>query len=95
MATEEELKRDEFFMRKALIEAQAAFDEGEIPIGAVVVCKGQVISRAHNLTERLHDETAHEQKHSEYGTCRDARHYSRYQPIRREISHRLHLICYH
>ena len=59
MATEEELKRDEYFMRKALIEAQAAFDEGEIPIGAVVVCKGQVISRAHNLTERLHDVTAH------------------------------------
>ena len=59
MATEEELKRDEYFMRKALIEAQAAFDEGEIPIGAVVVCKGQIISRAHNLTERLHDVTAH------------------------------------
>ena len=59
MATEEELKRDEYFMRKALTEAQAAFDEGEIPIGAVVVCKGQIISRAHNLTERLHDVTAH------------------------------------
>ena len=59
MATEEELKRDEYFMRKALIEAQAAFDEGEIPIGAVVVCKEQIISRAHNLTERLHDVTAH------------------------------------
>ena len=59
MATEEEQKRDEYFMRKALTEAQAAFDEGEIPIGAVVVCKGQIISRAHNLTERLHDVTAH------------------------------------
>ena len=38
-------------MRKALAEAQQAFDEGEIPIGAVVVCKDHVIARAHNLTE--------------------------------------------
>ncbi len=47
------------FMRKALQEAQQAFDEGEIPIGAVVVCQGRVIARAHNLTETLHDVTAH------------------------------------
>lgn len=53
------LKQDELFMRKALAEAQAAFDEGEIPVGAVVVCRGQVISRAHNLTETLTDVTAH------------------------------------
>ena len=46
-------------MRKALQEAQQAFDEGEIPIGAVVVCKDRVISRAHNLTETLCDVTAH------------------------------------
>lgn len=46
-------------MRKALAEAQQAFDEGEIPIGAVVVCKDHVIARAHNLTETLHDVTAH------------------------------------
>ena len=50
---------DEQFMRKALQEAQQAFDEGEIPIGAVVVCQGRVIARAHNLTETLHDVTAH------------------------------------
>ena len=47
------------YMRKALAEAQQAFDEGEIPIGAVVVCKNQVIARAHNLTETLIDPTAH------------------------------------
>jgi len=46
-------------MRMALKEAQAAYDEGEIPIGAVVVCRDHIISRAHNLTETLHDVTAH------------------------------------
>ena len=46
-------------MRKALQEAEAAFREGEIPIGAVVVCGDHVIARAHNLTETLHDVTAH------------------------------------
>ena len=52
-------KQDETFMRKALAEAQAAFEEGEIPVGAVVVCQGRIISRAHNLTETLTDVTAH------------------------------------
>ncbi len=52
-------KQDEFFMRKALVEAERAFSEGEIPVGAVVVCHGQIISRAHNLTETLTDVTAH------------------------------------
>ncbi len=51
--------QDEQFMRKALVEAQAAFDEGEIPVGAIVVCHGRIISRAHNLTETLTDVTAH------------------------------------
>lgn len=51
--------QDEQFMRKALVEAQAAFDEGEIPVGAIVVCRGRIISRAHNLTENLTDVTAH------------------------------------
>lgn len=50
---------DEDYMRLALSEAQAAFDEGEIPVGAVVVNKGRVIARAHNQTETLHDVTAH------------------------------------
>lgn len=50
---------DEDYMRLALNEAQAAFDEGEIPVGAVVVNKGRVIARAHNQTETLNDVTAH------------------------------------
>ena len=50
---------EERFMRLALEEAQDAFDEGEVPIGAVIVCQGQVIARAHNQVERLHDPTAH------------------------------------
>ena len=56
---EDQRKIDESYMRKALIEAQAAFDEDEIPVGAIIVCKGRIISRAHNLTEMLHDVTAH------------------------------------
>ena len=55
----EEKNKDEQYMRKALQEAEAAFREGEIPIGAVVVCGDHVIARAHNLTEMLHDVTAH------------------------------------
>ena len=59
MTAEEQLKADEQFMRRALDEALAALAAGEIPIGAVVVCRGRVISRAHNLTETLCDVTAH------------------------------------
>ena len=55
----EQQNKDEQYMRKALAEAQQAFDEGEIPIGAVVVCQDHIIARAHNLTETLHDVTAH------------------------------------
>ena len=51
--------KDEQFIRKALYEAQRAAEEGEIPIGAVIVCNDRIISRAHNLTEKLHDVTAH------------------------------------
>ena len=47
------------YMRQALAEAREAEHEGEIPIGAVIVCRGRIIARAHNLTERLHDVTAH------------------------------------
>ena len=50
---------DGYFMTKALIEAQTAFDLGEVPVGAVVVVQNKVIARAHNLTERLNDVTAH------------------------------------
>lgn len=50
---------DTYFMRQALIEAKAAAEEGEIPIGAVMVCRNSIIARSHNLTETLHDVTAH------------------------------------
>lgn len=50
---------DEYFMEIALKEAQAAYYEGEIPIGAVVVSNNQIIARTHNLTEKLNDVTAH------------------------------------
>ena len=55
----EQQNKDEKYMRRALQEAQAAYDEGEIPIGAVVVCQDHIIARAHNLTETLNDVTAH------------------------------------
>lgn len=46
-------------MKQALMEAQKAYDEGEVPVGAVIVANKQVIARAHNLTEKLNDVTAH------------------------------------
>lgn len=50
---------DTYFMKQALAEAKKAFAKGEVPIGAVVVCNQQIIARAHNFTETLHDVTAH------------------------------------
>ena len=50
---------DEYFMRQALMEAQKAFDQDEVPVGAVVVVNNQIIARSHNFTEHLHDVTAH------------------------------------
>lgn len=50
---------DNFYMKQALQEAKCAFEEDEIPVGAVVVCGDRIIARAHNLTERLSDVTAH------------------------------------
>ncbi len=50
---------DEYFMKKALIEAQIAFDKGEIPVGAIIVIDNKIIARSHNLTELLNDVTAH------------------------------------
>ena len=50
---------DEYFMKKALQEAELAFDKGEIPVGAVIVIDNKVIARTHNLTEMLNDVTAH------------------------------------
>ena len=53
------MNTDEQMMKRALAEAEQAAAEGEIPIGAVVVCRGKIIARTHNLTETLHDVTAH------------------------------------
>lgn len=53
------MELDERFMREALKEAEAAGKEDEVPVGAVIVAKGRVIARGHNMTEALHDPTAH------------------------------------
>lgn len=53
------MSQDEQYMKMALREAEAAYDAGEVPVGAVVVCNGRVIARAHNQTETLNDVTAH------------------------------------
>lgn len=53
------VQSDDHFMKLALQEAQKAFDQDEVPVGAVIVCEGQVIARAHNMTEALNDVTAH------------------------------------
>ena len=50
---------DDYFMRKALEEAEKAFEKGEIPVGVVVVIDEKIIARGHNLTELLNDVTAH------------------------------------
>ncbi|GAB1444444.1 nucleoside deaminase [Flammeovirgaceae bacterium] len=54
-----DLYTDEYFMREALKEAKKAFDNGEVPVGAVVACNNKIIARAHNQTEQLTDATAH------------------------------------
>jgi len=50
---------DDYFMKKAIMEAELAFEKGEVPVGAVVVVDQHIIARAHNLTELLNDVTAH------------------------------------
>lgn len=50
---------DEYFMEKAIEEAEAAYEKGEIPVGVVVVIQDKIIARGHNLTETLNDVTAH------------------------------------
>lgn len=54
-----EITDDERFMAAALKEAEEAAGDGEVPVGAVVVCNGRIVARAHNLTEMLNDVTAH------------------------------------
>jgi len=60
----ENIFTDDYFMKKALNEAATAFEKGEIPIGAVIVINNKVIARSHNLTEMLHDVTAHAEMQS-------------------------------
>ena len=55
----ENIFTDEYFMKQALIQARTAFEKDEVPVGAVIVFKDQIISRAYNLTETLNDPTAH------------------------------------
>ena len=55
----ENIFTDEYFMKKALQEAEIAFEKGEIPVGAIIVIDNKVIARGHNLTEMLVDVTAH------------------------------------
>ena len=50
---------DKFYMKQALAEAECAAERGEVPVGAVVVCRDRIIARSHNLTETLNDVTAH------------------------------------
>jgi tRNA(adenine34) deaminase len=60
----ENIFTDAYFMKKALQEAELAFDKGEIPVGAVIVIDNRVIASSHNLTEMLHDVTAHAEMQS-------------------------------
>ncbi len=55
----ESIFTDEYFMQKAILEAQKAFDQDEIPVGAIVVINNRIIAKSHNLTELLNDVTAH------------------------------------
>ena len=50
---------DTYFMKQALVQAKKAYDKGEVPVGAIIVCDNQIIARAHNYTEALNDVTAH------------------------------------
>jgi len=54
-----EVYNDQYFMKEALKEAHKAFDNDEVPIGAIIVCNNKIIARAHNMTEKLNDATAH------------------------------------
>jgi tRNA(adenine34) deaminase len=60
---------DEYFMQIALAEAEDAFEEGEIPVGAVVVLNNKVIAKAHNLTQTLNDVTAHAEMQALTSAC--------------------------
>jgi tRNA(adenine34) deaminase len=60
----ENIFTDEYFMKKALQEAEIAFEKGEIPVGAIIIVDNRIIARSHNLTELLNDVTAHAEMQS-------------------------------
>ena len=60
----ENIFTDEYFMKKALQQAELAYEQGEIPVGAVIVIDNRVIASSHNLTELLNDVTAHAEMQS-------------------------------
>ena len=60
----ENIFTDEYFMKKALQEAETAFEKDEIPVGAIIVIDNKIIARSHNLTELLNDVTAHAEMQS-------------------------------
>ncbi|MDY0174038.1 MAG: nucleoside deaminase [Bacteroidales bacterium] len=62
-------KQDTFFMKKALEQAEIALQKGEVPVGALITCQGHVVARAHNLTERLNDPTAHAEMQAITAAC--------------------------
>jgi len=61
--------QDRTFMQKALEEAQVARRQEEIPVGAIIVCRGRIIARAHNMTETLNDPTAHAEMQAITSAC--------------------------
>ena len=70
---------DEYFMKQALVEARSAAEEGEVPVGAVIVCNNQIIARAHNQTERLNDNRP----------CRDVSDNGGSRRLRSQVSDRM------
>jgi tRNA(adenine34) deaminase len=67
------LEPDHRWMKMALQEAERAFEEKEVPVGAVVVCNGQVVGRGHNMVEQLNDPTAHAQMIAITAACETLR----------------------
>lgn len=81
---EDNLKKDEEYMRRALMEAQAAFDEDEIPVGAVIVCRDRIISSPQSYGDAYRC----------YRPCRDAGDYIRSEHAGRKIPERLYPLCH-
>ena len=67
------MNTDEYFMQKALEEAQLAFEEDEIPVGAIITIDNRIIAKAHNLTERLNDDSARRNASHYYGSSLSGR----------------------